>query len=141
MIIDPYVKASIGGILIGVAASGMLLTNGRIMGISGILGGILTPQKGNLAWRIAFMLGLILTSVIIVNTQDITFRELPARSPLLLILGGLAVGFGTSFGNGCTSGHGVCGISRGSLRSLIATVTFMLSGIITTYLFNHVFMR
>lgn len=135
---NDYLYAIIGGALIGIAASGMLFTNGRIMGISGILGGLLTPQKGNTAWRLAFILGILVSSFFITQLGDLNFQPLTTRSNLLIMLGGLFVGLGTTLGNGCTSGHGVCGIARFSMRSIIATCVFIGSGVIATYLLNHV---
>ena len=137
MTLHPYLLAFIGGGLIGLAAAGMLFTNGRIMGISGIVGGLLTPQRGNIGWRIAFVTGVILASFFLIKSDLLTFEALPLRSNILIALGGLLVGFGTSFGNGCTSGHGICGISRFSTRSILATAVFILSGIIATYLLNN----
>ena len=137
----PYLSALVGGILIGLAASGMLLTNGRIMGVSGILGGLLTPQKGNIGWRLAFVLGLLTASFFANKLGILNFGPLATRSNLFIIIGGLFVGFGTALGSGCTSGHGVCGISRLSMRSIIATCVFIASGILATYLLNHILLR
>jgi uncharacterized membrane protein YedE/YeeE len=129
--------AFFGGGLIGIAASGMLFTNGRIMGVSGILAGLLTPQKGNIGWRVAFIIGILFASFFLFKTNLLVFETLPLRSDLLIALGGLLVGFGTIFGNGCTSGHGVCGISRFSMRSVLATFVFIIIGILATYLLNN----
>lgn len=133
----PYLMAFFGGGLIGIAASGMLFTNGRIMGVSGILAGLLTPQKGNIGWRVAFIIGILFASFFLFKTNLLVFETLPLRSDLLIALGGLLVGFGTIFGNGCTSGHGVCGISRFSMRSVLATFVFIIIGILATYLLNN----
>jgi len=133
------VSALLGGLLIGAAATVLLAVNGRIAGISGILGGLLERSRpGDAAWRVLFLAGLILGTLAwrlaAPAGQDIT---LDASLPVL-ILGGLAVGLGTRLGGGCTSGHGVCGIARLSPRSIVATATFMLSAGLTVYLVRHV---
>ena len=133
----PYFLAFIGGGLIGLAASCMLFTVGRIMGVSGILGGFLTPVKGNISWRAAFLLGTLLASFFLEKSHLLTFEPLERRSDILVAIGGALVGLGTTIGNGCTSGHGVCGIARLSMRSIIATCVFILSGIIATYFLNN----
>jgi len=126
-----------GGALIGLAAAMFLLVNGRIAGISGILGGLLVPSKGDIAWRVAFLAGML-----IAPTAWLLFTALPeARidaSYPMLVVAGLLVGVGTRYGSGCTSGHGVCGLSRLSMRSLIATLSFMAAGFVTVYLVLHV---
>ncbi|HHZ69678.1 MAG TPA: YeeE/YedE family protein [Methylococcaceae bacterium] len=133
----PY-SALFGGILIGLGASLFMLLNGRIAGISGMLKGLLTPSTVlDNSWRVAFVIGLALAGLAyqtLVPTQS-----LPAEntSPIILVLGGLLVGFGTAMGSGCTSGHGVCGLSRFSLRSLIATVIFLSTGMATVYVLRH----
>lgn len=125
-----------GGALIGLAAAVFVLFNGRIAGISGILGGLLKPRRGDIGWRLAFIGGLIGAPMIYS-----VFWRLPdihiEASPLTLIVAGLIVGFGTRIGSGCTSGHGVCGISRLSPRSIVATLTFMAMGFITVFLVRH----
>ena len=127
----------IGGALIGVAASLLLLLNGRIAGISGILGGIFSRSAGaDRIWRITFVIGLILGALIYSFAADGLNIEVRA-SNLILLMAGLLVGFGTRLGSGCTSGHGVCGLARRSPRSLAATVSFMLFGIITVFLVRH----
>jgi len=133
------VSALLGGLLIGAAATVLLAVNGRIAGISGILGGLLERSRpGDAAWRVLFLAGLVLGTLAwrmaAPAGQDIT---LDASLPVL-ILGGLAVGLGTRLGGGCTSGHGVCGIARLSPRSIVATATFMLSAGLTVYLVRHV---
>ncbi|NOT14893.1 MAG: YeeE/YedE family protein [Methylotenera sp.] len=129
-------SALCGGILIGLAASLLILLNGKIAGISGILGGLLQAKKHDIAWRIMFILGLIASPMI---WQ--AFAHLPAMSidadNHLLAIAGVLVGVGTRYAAGCTSGHGVCGISRLSLRSIIATLLFMVTGFITVYLMRH----
>lgn len=129
----------VGGALIGLAAVLLLWLNGRIAGVSGILGGIITAhQTGERFWRIAFVVGLILGAAIYATFRGGLPLEIKAGNATLLIAG-LLVGFGTRLGNGCTSGHGVCGLARRSPRSLLATMTFMLFGVLTVYLTRHVF--
>jgi len=120
-----------GGVLIGVAVSLMLLWNGRVTGISGIIYGALTPVKKDTGWRWAFVIGLF-TGGITLKLLRPEFFESTFSTPLWsVVLAGLLVGFGTILGSGCTSGHGVCGISRLSVRSIIATLIFIFSGILT----------
>ena len=126
-----------GGMLIGLSASLLLLFIGRIAGISGIVGGLLQRYKpGDLAWRVAFVAGLILAPVLYRFFSELPESRIDSGWPTL-ILAGLLVGFGSRLGSGCTSGHGVCGISRRSPRSIIATVTFMGTGFITVYVIRH----
>ena len=115
-----------GGILIGAAASLLILLNGRIAGISGILGGLFRPKKGDIGWRAAFIAGLIGATLIYRLFTELPAIQIDANNGVL-IAAGLIVGIGTRYGSGCTSGHGVCGLSRLSPRSLVATITFMLS--------------
>jgi hypothetical protein len=126
-----------GGILIGMATALLLIANGRVAGISGILGGLLRPARGDIAWRLCFVLGLFLAPIV-----WLTMRAMPPaqidHSPAMLAIGGLLVGIGTRFGSGCTSGHGVCGIARLSPRSLLATASFMVAGFITVFVVRHV---
>ncbi len=137
MLNPDFINALIGGILIGLAASGMMWANGRIMGVSGIINGLLTPRTKNILWRVLFLLGIILGSFFIPKI-GFSIMETPFdRGITSAIFGGLLVGVGTKLGSGCTSGHGVCGISRFSFRSLAATIVFILMGIITVALFNH----
>lgn len=137
MLNPDFINALIGGILIGLAASGMMSANGRIMGVSGIINGLLTPRTKNILWRVLFLLGIILGSFFIPKI-GFSIMETPFdRGITSAIFGGLLVGVGTKLGSGCTSGHGVCGISRFSFRSLAATIVFILMGIITVALFNH----
>jgi uncharacterized membrane protein YedE/YeeE len=125
-----------GGVLIGLAAAIFILVNGRIAGISGIIGGLLRPIKSDLGWRVAFIAGLFLAPLFYS-----AFFALPAlqidASTGILIIAGVLVGVGTRYGSGCTSGHGVCGISRLSPRSIAATAIFMTIGFITVYLLRH----
>jgi hypothetical protein len=125
-----------GGILIGVAAAMLLLLNGRVAGISGILGGLLAPRRGQTGWRVAFVAGLFAAPLVMLLLGQAVARRIDADFGVLAIAG-LAVGIGTSYGSGCTSGHGVCGISRLSPRSLAATAAFMLAGMATVYVVRH----
>jgi uncharacterized membrane protein YedE/YeeE len=126
-----------GGILIGLSASAMLLFNGKIAGISGILAGLLNPTKKDTAWRAAFVAGLLAGGFLLVLFSPQTFTIGITRSTGAFALAGLLVGVGTRLGNGCTSGHGVCGISRLSPRSFVATVTFIISGAAAVYVINQ----
>ncbi|GGY81890.1 YeeE/YedE family protein [Marinobacter zhanjiangensis] len=129
-------SALAGGLVIGVAASLFVLLNGRIAGISGILGGLLTPVRGDVGWRIAFVGGMIIAPLVWALFSTLPPIEVKAGYPLIIVAG-LLVGFGTRYGSGCTSGHGVCGLSRFSPRSLMATVVFMAAGFVTVYLIRH----
>ena len=130
-------SALAGGMVIGVAAALFVLLNGRIAGISGIVGGLFKLQPGDNGWRVAFISGLVAAPLV---WQ--LFYSLPAisidASYGLLATAGLVVGIGTRYGSGCTSGHGVCGLSRLSPRSIIATLVFMATGFVTVYLIRHV---
>lgn len=128
--------ALFGGALIGVAAALLILLNGRIAGICGIVGGLLRPQSGDSAWRIAFVAGLVASPLIWRAFTDLPTIQIDANFGLLAVAG-LLVGIGTGYGSGCTSGHGVCGISRRSPRSIIATLSFMLGGFVTVYIVRH----
>lgn len=123
-----------GGILIGLAVTIMLLLSGRVTGISGILYGFINRYKNDWSWRGYFLLGLILGGVTLKLTLPGLLDNDLNHSPYRVALAGLLVGYGTLLGNGCTSGHGVCGISRFSLRSIVATLTFMASGVLTVLL-------
>lgn len=125
-----------GGLLIGLAAAAFVLLNGRIAGISGILGGLLRPHGGDVAWRIAFLAGLIGAPLLFSLFAQMPPVQIDAGSTTLIVAG-LLVGIGTRYGSGCTSGHGVCGISRGSMRSLAATASFMLAGFVTVFVARH----
>ena len=127
-----------GGVLIGLAAAVLLFFHGRIAGISGILGGALrTRQRGDLGWRLAFLVGLLLVGAVTALLTPAQLATTLDRSVGAMALAGLLVGFGTALGSGCTSGHGVCGISRLSKRSLVATATFMAVGALTVFVVNH----
>ena len=130
--------ALIGGILIGLSASAMLLLEGKIAGISGIFAGVLIPVKGATGWKASFVAGLLAGGLLLRIVLPSAFDFGIIRPYGALILAGLLVGFGTRLGNGCTSGHGVCGISRLSPRSMVATMTFIASGAVTVYLVDHV---
>ncbi len=129
-----------GGIMLGVASAIFILVNGRILGISGILGGLMPPKVGDTIWRISFLLGLFIAPTVfhaVVPAQYITAPRIDA-SDLTVIAAGLLVGIGTRYASGCTSGHGVCGLSRLSPRSLVATASFMFSGFVMVYVMRHV---
>lgn len=128
----------LGGALIGLAAALLMLLTGRIAGISGIFGGLLTPNASDRGWRIAFIAGLIAAPLI---ASFVTGAALPSpampASLIVIVVAGLLVGFGSRMGGGCTSGHGVCGVARLSARSLIATAIFMAAAIITVAIARH----
>jgi len=126
-----------GGLLIGLAASLMLLLNGRIAGISNIVGGLWSSQANDVSWRWLFVFGLLGGGATLAVFQPQAFGQSPASLGTLAVAG-LLVGVGASVGNGCTSGHGVCGLSRRSLRSLVATLVFMSTAIVTVYVTRHV---
>src|SRR5208283_3318635 len=129
-------SALFGGLLIGLSASAMLLLEGKIAGISGILAGVLKPVKGDWVWRICFLAGLLAGGLALGKLLPRAFDFGLIRPLPLLAIAGLLVGFGTRLGSGCTSGHGVCGVSRLSPRSLVATGTFITTGAIVVYLVN-----
>ncbi|HDL7091372.1 TPA: YeeE/YedE family protein [Yersinia enterocolitica] len=131
-------RALAGGVLLGIAVTILWLCNGRIAGISGILGGLLPPKVGNISWRVAFLLGLIMAPGIYSLFTDLPVIQIDAGLPVLIVAG-LLVGIGTRYGAGCTSGHGVCGLARFSPRSLLATLSFMLTGFATVWLVRHLF--
>lgn len=133
------VTAFCGGLLIGLAAALLMLFSGRIAGISGIVGGVLLPKRGDTTWRLVFILGLLLGGVLyqwsglgggVGHIQAIVDRP-------QLVIAGLLVGVGTTIGSGCTSGHGICGLARRSPRSLVATLTFMAAAMVTVYILRH----
>ena len=130
---NPLVDALIGGLLIGSASALLLLGKGRIFGISGIVAGVLSPGLKDSAWRFLIILGLVLGGLPIYLAMPEKFSNPFAAIAWMPAVAGLLVGFGTQLGSGCTSGHGVCGISRFSSRSIVATVTFMIAGIATVY--------
>ncbi|MFM6989792.1 MAG: YeeE/YedE family protein [Rhodoferax sp.] len=129
-----------GGIVLGIASAIFILVNGRILGISGILGGLLPPKVGDTTWRLAFLLGFAAAPTVfhaLVPAQYITAPRIDA-SALMVVVAGLLVGIGTRYASGCTSGHGVCGLSRLSPRSLVATASFMGAGFAVVYVMRHV---
>lgn len=133
-------SAAIGGVLIGLAVAILLIFNGRIAGISGILAGVLKPTKGDTAWKLAFIVGILVAPLLFITfvyTPEVTITT----STPLLIAAGLLVGFGTRLGSGCTSGHGICGMARFSRRSMVAVVVFMLVAFITVAVINHFGLR
>ena len=130
------ISALIGGGLIGLAAVWLMAANGRIAGISGIAGALIGPQGGDRLWRLSFIAGLIIAPLVYMASGQTIETAIPAATPLLIIAG-LLVGVGTQLGSGCTSGHGVCGISRLSVRGITATAVFMLTGAIAVYAVRH----
>ena len=126
----------LGGVIIGLAATMMLLFTGRVTGISGIVGGILNPSTPDKMWRLLFLVGLILGGTFLKLLQPELFTVISSAAPLDYVIAGFLVGFGTLLGSGCTSGHGVCGISRFSSRSIVATITFISAGVISVVLFR-----
>jgi len=131
------IASLVGGMLIGMSASAMLLLNGKIAGISGILAGVLKPVSGDTLWRGSFLGGLLVGGLLLRLSMPHAFDFGIIRPVPMLIAAGLLVGFGTRLGSGCTSGHGVCGISRLSPRSLVATMTFIASGALVVFVVNH----
>ncbi|WP_419900857.1 YeeE/YedE family protein [Roseomonas sp. USHLN139] len=129
-------SAALGGALIGLSVALLWLANGRIAGISGILGGLLRPQPGEWAWRLAFLAGLLAAPLAWAAIAGRPAVQL-ASTPLILVAAGLLVGFGARLGGGCTSGHGVAGLARGSRRSLLATALFMLTAALTVFAMRH----
>ena len=129
-------SALAGGVLIGVAAAMFVLLNGRIAGISGVLGGLLRPSRGDIAWRAAFVLGIVAAPWVYSIVTAWPQPQIDAGQGALVVAG-LLVGVGTRYGSGCTSGHGVCGLSRLSPRSLVATAAFMGAGFATVYVIRH----
>ena len=127
-------SALAGGVLIGLAAVWLLAANGRIAGVSGILHGMFAQPPGGRGWRVAFIAGLIGAGI----AWNPVFSDTNSRSLAVMAVAGLLVGFGTQLGGGCTSGHGVCGIGRLSMRSIVATIVFMVAGMGSTYVMRHV---
>lgn len=131
----PFAALS-GGILIGLAAAIFALFNGRIAGISGIIGGLFRPKAGGTTWQIAFLTGLLIAPWLFQAVAPLPDVNIDAGTGTLIVAG-LLVGVGTRYGSGCTSGHGVCGLSRFSPRSVVATVCFMLAGFVTVFVIRH----
>ena len=131
----PFLMALAGGALVGLSASLLLLFNGQVAGISGITGGVLSRYtRAELAWRLTFLAGLLGGGFLVQFLSPQALGVPSAPGAAWMVAAGLLVGFGTRLGNGCTSGHGVCGLSRLSLRSAVAVATFMASGAITTWI-------
>ncbi len=130
-----------GGVLLGVASALFILMNGRILGISGILGGLLPAKAGDASWRITFLLGLFVSPLVMKALAPANFWHAPRidAGVVTVIVAGLLVGMGTRYGSGCTSGHGVCGLSRLSPRSMVATGLFMAAGFVTVFVLKHIF--
>jgi uncharacterized membrane protein YedE/YeeE len=129
-----------GGILLGIASAAFILVNGRVLGISGILGGLLMPKRSDASWRVFFLLGLLLApaTLSLLSPGLISAPRIEADH-VAIVAAGLLVGLGTRYGSGCTSGHGVCGLSRLSPRSLVATLAFMAAGFAMVYAVRHLF--
>jgi uncharacterized membrane protein YedE/YeeE len=136
------ISAAVGGALIGASASAMLLLNGRITGISGILGGAIARGDREGGWRVAFLVGLVVGGVLLALTYPASLSQAGSHVPLgVVATAGLLVGVGTQIGSGCTSGHGVCGISRLSMRSTVATLVFMATGAVSAFVVQHFIAR
>jgi uncharacterized membrane protein YedE/YeeE len=134
----PFVSLT-GGIILGLASAVFILVNGRILGISGIMGGLMPPKVGDTFWRIAFLLGMFSAPTVfhaVVPAEYIHAQRIDATD-MMVVVAGLLVGIGTRYASGCTSGHGVCGLSRLSPRSLVATISFMLAGFVVVYVMRH----
>ncbi|NOI29668.1 YeeE/YedE family protein [Vibrio coralliilyticus] len=124
----------IGGAFLGLSATMLLMINGKVAGISGVVNGILSPKRNDLFWRLLFLIGMVAggaLSVIVIGVEIPSTESIPT---FVLVIAGLMVGFGTRLGNGCTSGHGICGVGRLSLRSIVATAIFMLVAALTVYI-------
>jgi uncharacterized protein len=130
------VASLVGGALIGASATAMLVLDGKVAGISGILGGLVRPKAGDVAWRALFALGLLFGGMVMAVLRPSSFGVSP-DSLIVVAIAGVVVGVGTSLSNGCTSGHGVCGVSRFSRRSIVATLTFMATGAGTVFVVRH----
>jgi uncharacterized membrane protein YedE/YeeE len=129
-------SAALGGIVLGVGVAVLVLANGRVAGLSGIVGGRLTPRRGDVGWRLAVVAGLLLSPLAYAVFAGMPPITIDASFPVM-ILAGIVVGIGVGYGGGCTSGHGVCGISRLSPRSVVATVAFIATGFATVYVLRH----
>lgn len=137
--LDTVLLPLVGGVLIGLSAVAMMAFLGRIAGISGIISGLLSPRTGDVSWRALFAGGLLAGGLVMWLLRPDAFAITVDRSWGAVVLAGLLVGFGTRLGSGCTSGHGVCGISRLSPRSLVATLTFMAAGVLTVFVVRQFF--
>jgi uncharacterized membrane protein YedE/YeeE len=132
------VPSLLGGMILGVAAALYVLLHGRILGISGIVSGLLHPKQGDRAWRVALFFGLLTAPALAALLFEIRPIVEVDADWIAVIMAGLLVGFGAQYGSGCTSGHGICGLSRLSPRSLVATLSFMTAGFLTVYVLRHV---
>lgn len=139
MDVSSILHGLVGGALIGIASGAFLVLSGRIAGVSGVLGGMLVPARGDVGWRASFLSGLIVGGIGLALLYPSAFPSAIHSSNTRLVVAGLLVGFGTRLGSGCTSGHGVCGISRLSPRSLVATGTFIVAGAATVLISNQFF--
>ena len=128
----------LGGVLLGLAASLYVLLHGRILGISGIVSGLLRPQQGDWAWRLSLILGILTAPFWAALVFGIHANSVIDADWFAIVIAGLLVGFGSHYGSGCTSGHGICGLSRLSPRSMLATMSFMFSGFLTVYFIRHI---
>lgn len=136
--VDSWARAAVGGGMIGLAAALMMVFNGRIAGVSGVLGGLLLDRKpGEVSWRLVFLAGLMLGALLVFALRPDLAGGVLQTGWVGTIAAGLIVGFGTRMGSGCTSGHGVCGIGRLSPRSMVATLTFMAAGFATVFVLHH----
>jgi uncharacterized membrane protein YedE/YeeE len=132
------VPALLGGIMLGIAATLYILLHGRILGISGIISGLLSPKSGDVNWRLILVLGILSAPFWAAMLFDIHTKAVIDADWLAIVIAGLLVGFGANYGSGCTSGHGICGLSRLSPRSLVATLTFMGAGFLMVFVIRHV---
>ena len=132
------ISALFGGALIGLSVTLLLLFNGRMAGISGIMNGVFNSPKNERTWRLVFLSGLVIGAIVFHAFSPDTFVPRQGYPFWLIAVGGFLVGIGTRLGSGCTSGHGICGIANGSKRSILATLTFMGSGVITVYFIKHI---
>jgi uncharacterized membrane protein YedE/YeeE len=130
--------AFLGGILLGLAAALYVILHGRILGISGIVSGLLSPREGDIQWRLSLVLGLLSAPILSSLFFDLHTITVIDADWIAIIIAGVLVGFGANYGSGCTSGHGVCGLSRLSPRSLVATVSFMSAGFLIVFVIRHV---
>ena len=129
--------AFLGGILLGVSAALYAILHGRILGISGIISGLLSPKEGDIHWRLSLVLGLLSAPFLGSLIFDLHTTSVIDADWIAIVIAGLLVGFGASYGSGCTSGHGVCGLSRLSPRSLVATISFMSAGFLMVFVIRH----
>jgi uncharacterized membrane protein YedE/YeeE len=133
----PFLLSLLGGGLIGLSAALLLLANGRIAGVSGIVGGIWTPRTQEAPWQLTFLGGLVAGGLLLRHFFPATIGAPLLQSAALTLSAGMLVGFGTRLGSGCTSGHGICGLARGSVRSLTAVLVFMSAGVLTVFVARH----